>query len=146
MNNIDKIRTDIAKDFDEIDFQPTEKSEKLGRLAIQVAEIIAWWKHVIDNDKLDFENFEPKDFKTTDELLLYFDDLLTDANFSLSRVADKELNNNWSMTHGEETYFTLPKKQVLRLFCMNYLIHHRGQLGVYLRLLDNISSNLWSFS
>ncbi|MBL7765217.1 MAG: hypothetical protein JNJ58_03935 [Chitinophagaceae bacterium] len=49
--------------------------------------------------------------------------------------SDHELNETWSITHGEETYFTLPKKQVLRIFCMNHLIHHRAQLGVYLRLL-----------
>ncbi len=122
--------------FDKTEFQPTEKSESLGRLAIHVAEIVTWWKQVIENDKLDFINFEPKDIKTTNELLSYFDNLLTDAKKSLSEVADEELNNEWSMTHGEETYFTLPKKQVLRLFCMNHLVHHRSQLGVYLRMLD----------
>lgn len=122
--------------FDKTEFQPHEKSEKLGRLAIHVAEIIAWWKQVIENDNLDFENFEPKDIKTTNELLLYFDKLITDAKLSLSIVADEQLNNEWSMTHGEETYITLPKKQVLRLFCMNHLVHHRSQLGVYLRMLD----------
>lgn len=122
--------------FDKTEFQPTEKSEKLGRLAIHIAEIIAWWKNVAENDKLDFIDFEPKEIKTTQELLLYFDELLIDAKNSLQIVTDKELNEEWSMTHGDETYFTLPKKQVLRLFCMNHLVHHRSQLGVYLRLLD----------
>jgi uncharacterized damage-inducible protein DinB len=41
-----------------------------------------------------------------------------------------------AMRYGEEIHFTLPKKQVLRIFCMNHLVHHRAQLGVYLRLLD----------
>ncbi len=49
--------------FDKTEFQPTAKSEKLGRLAIHVAEIIAWWKEVIDNDKLDFMDFEPREIK-----------------------------------------------------------------------------------
>lgn len=122
--------------FDKIEFQPTEKSEKLGRLAIHIAEIIAWWKSVAENDKLDFIDFEPKEIKTTKELLDYYDDLLTDAKESLRLLPDTELNQDWSMTHGEEVYFTLPKKQVLRLFCMNHLVHHRSQLGVYLRMLD----------
>lgn len=122
--------------FDKTEFQPTEKSEKLGRLAIHVAEIIAWWKNVAENNKLDFTDFEPKEIKTTQELLEYFDELLTDTKKSLLIVTDLELSEEWSMTHGEETYFTLPKKQVLRLFCMNHLVHHRSQLGVYLRLLD----------
>jgi len=43
---------------------------------------------------------------------------------------------DWSMTHGDEILFTLPKKQVVRIFCMNHLVHHRAQLGVYLRILD----------
>jgi uncharacterized damage-inducible protein DinB len=114
----------------------TQKSEKLGRLAIHVTEIIAWWKNVAENDSLDFIDFEPKEIKTTEELLNYFDILLTDAKNSLQLVTDEELNKEWSMKHGEETYFTLPKKQVLRLFCMNHLVHHRSQLGVYLRMLD----------
>lgn len=42
----------------------------------------------------------------------------------------------WSMRHGEDILFTLPKKQVVRTFCMNHLVHHGAQLGVYLRLLD----------
>lgn len=122
--------------FNETEFQPTEKSEKLGRLAIHIAEIIAWWKEVIDNDKLDFIDFEPKNIKTTSELLSYFDHLLTDAKMALSKVKNEELAKEWSMTYGEDILFTLPKKQVLRLFCMNHLVHHRSQLGVYLRLLD----------
>lgn len=122
--------------FEKADFQPTEKSEKLGRLAIHVAEIIAWWKSVIEKDHLDFIDFEPKAILTTQELLNYFDDLLAEAKIVLQNATDETLNEVWSMKHGEEVYFTLPKKQVLRLFCMNHLIHHRAQLGVYLRLLD----------
>ena len=65
-----------------------------------------------------------------------FDDLLTSAKKALSEVKDEELEKNWSMTHGEAVLFTLPKKQVLRIFCMNHLVHHRSQLGTYLRQLD----------
>ena len=122
--------------FTKLDYKPTEKSEALGRLAIHVAEIVAWWTACIENDKLDFIDFEPKDVKSKTELLNYFDDLLADAKNSLSNVKDKEFEKEWSMTHGEDVLFTLPKKQVVRLFCMNHLVHHRSQLGVYLRLLD----------
>ena len=122
--------------FDKSEFRPTEKSEKLGRLAIHVAEIIAWWKECIENSKLDFIDFEPKGIKTTEELLSYFDNLLREAKKALSQVKDEEFEKEWSMTQGDEILFTLPKKQVARLFCMNHLVHHRAQLGVYLRLLD----------
>ena len=121
--------------FDKANYKPAEKSEAFGRLAIHVAEIVAWWNEVIENEKLDFIGFEPKDIKTTEELLLYFDNLLANAKNALQQVSDAELNREWSMTYGEEILFTLPKKQTLRLFCMNHLVHHRAQLGMYLRLL-----------
>lgn len=123
--------------FDKAAFQPHEKSETLGRLAIHVAEIIAWWKECIFHQELDFIDFEPKELQSTEELLTYFDTLLVEAKSALQQVKDSDLNNGtWSMRYGDIVYFTLPKKQVLRIFCMNHLVHHRAQLGVYLRLLD----------
>ena len=122
--------------FDKADFSPTEKSEKLGRLAVHVAEIVAWWKECIENDNLNFIDFEPKNIKSNDELLSFFDTLLAEAIESLSKVENETLKQEWSMKYGDEILFTLPKKQVLRIFCMNHLVHHRSQLGVYLRLLD----------
>jgi uncharacterized damage-inducible protein DinB len=73
--------------------------------------------------------------KSKAELLNYFDKLLADAKNSLTTAKDEEFQNEWSMTYGDEILFTLPKKQVARLFCMNHLVHHRSQLGMYLRLL-----------
>lgn len=122
--------------FDKKEFQPAEKSEKLGRLAIHVAEIVAWWTACLKYDKLDFSGFKPKDINSTKELLTYFDDLLTEAKESLLQAKDEEFEKDWSMTYGEQILFTLPKKQVARIFCMNHFVHHRAQLGVYLRMLD----------
>jgi uncharacterized damage-inducible protein DinB len=121
--------------FDKADYQPIEKSEKLGRLAIHVAEIVAWWKACIDRPDLDFIDFEPEDITNTQDLLTYFDKLLLEAEQALSGVTEDALDASWSMRHGEAVYFTLPKRQVLRVFCMNHLIHHRAQLGMYLRLV-----------
>lgn len=122
--------------FEKREFKPSEKSETLGRLAIHVAEIIAWWSSCIKQDKLNFMGFKPEDIQTTEELLSYFDSLLKIAEQDLSNVADEEWTKEWSMTYGKEVLFTLPKKQVARIFCMNHLVHHRAQLGVYLRMLD----------
>ena len=124
-----------AVPFDKADYKPTEKSETLGRLAIHIAEIIAWWTSVVETSKLDFIDFEPKNIKSSEELLTYFDNLLADAKRSLSNVKDAEFEKEWSMTRGEDLLFTLSKKQVARLFCMNHLVHHRSPLGMYLRLL-----------
>jgi uncharacterized damage-inducible protein DinB len=121
--------------FDKAEFKPNDKSEELGRLAIHVAEIIAWWTSVAETNRLDFSDFEPKNIQSNEELLTYFDELLSNALNSLRKIKNEELEESWSMSNGDEVYFTLPKKQVMRLFCMNHLIHHRAQLGVYLRIL-----------
>lgn len=122
--------------YDRKEFKPSEKSETLWRLAVHVAEIIEWWTTCLNSDRLDFMGFEPKDIQSTTELLAYFDELLEDAKASLSDAKDEAFDKEWSMTYGSEILFTLPKKQVVRIFCMNHLVHHRAQLGVYLRLLD----------
>ncbi len=122
--------------FDRYDYKPDEKSETLGRLAIHVAEIVAWWKECLLNDELDFVDFVPKEISSTDHLLAYFDGLVIEAVKVLSESQPEDFLKEWSMRNGETVYFTLPKKQVLRAFCMNHLIHHRAQLGTYLRLLN----------
>jgi uncharacterized damage-inducible protein DinB len=122
--------------FDKAAFKPHENSETLGRLAIHVAEIVAWWKACLLNDELDFINFEPRDITTTEQLLFYFDELLAEAITSLAEAKPGDFDKNWSMRHGEDILFTIPKKQVIRTFCMNHLVHHRAQLGVYLRILN----------
>lgn len=121
--------------FEKADFQPHEKSEQLGRLAIHVAEIIGWWKACLEEDKLDFIDFEPKEISTVPALLEYFDTLLEAAIEALDNADPAILTKDWSMTYGDEVLFTLSKKEVLRKFCLNHLVHHRAQLGVYLRML-----------
>ena len=122
--------------FTKASYRPAEKSESLGRLAIHLAEIVAWWTACLKQDKLDFIDFEVKRITNTKDLLTYFDALLEEAKQSLRETKDDDLEAEWSMTHGDEILFTLPKYQVLRIFCMNHLVHHRAQLGVYLRLLN----------
>lgn len=122
--------------FAKADFKPAEKSEALGRLAIHVAEITSWWTSCVKDDKLDFINFEPADIKSTAALLEYFDRLLNEAKTALLTVEDNEFEREWSMVYGDDVLFTLPKFQVARVFCMNHLVHHRAQLGVYLRILE----------
>ncbi len=122
--------------FDQKDFKPHERSEALGRLAIHVVEIIAWWSSCLNDTELDFIDFEPKAIESSEELLIYFDELLKAAEQDLEKATEEDFKKNWSMRYGDTIYFTLPVKQVMRTFCMNHLIHHRAQLGVYLRLLD----------
>ena len=122
--------------LDQKAFRLHEKSESLGRLAVHIAELLAWWTNCLTQSELDFNNFEAKDFDTNAELLAYFDSLLNEALAAFNRVDASVLNKNWIMRNGEEHYMEIPKKEVLKTFCMHHLIHHRAQLGCYLRVLN----------
>jgi uncharacterized damage-inducible protein DinB len=122
--------------FEKSDFSPHEKSTKMGKLAGHVAELFGWVPMVLGSNELDFASgqyqpFIPKD-KT--ELLQYFDDAIAKANEALRQTSPEELKQPWTMRSGSHVIVTLPKAQVLRRIVFNHLIHHRGQLSVYLRL------------
>lgn len=121
--------------FEKKDFRPAEKSESLGRLAIHVAEIFEWWLSCVNDSQLDFEQFEPADINSAEELTKYFDELMAKVSDSLKTVRNEEWGKIWTMAQGEHILCQMPKKQVARVFCLNHLVHHRAQLGVYLRLL-----------
>ena len=120
------------------DWKPHDKSMTLGRLAYHVCENPQWVSVTVDKDEIDFaaNDYVPKEAKTTEELLKVFDDSLAEAVKCLKNASDEKLSGNWTMRNGEQVYFTMPKLAVLRSFVLNHIIHHRGQLSVYLRMLD----------
>lgn len=124
--------------FEKADFKPHEKSMTLRRLATHVAEINGWWKECLVHDVLDFSvgDFTPKQLNSVEELLAMHDDLVAKATSILNNVSDDEFAKPWTMRNGETIYFTMPKVAVVRTWCLNHLFHHRGQLTVYLRLLN----------
>ncbi|MBK7689786.1 MAG: DinB family protein [Bacteroidetes bacterium] len=124
--------------LDKGDYKPHEKSMTLMRLATHVAEIAGWWKECLVHDELDFAkgDFTPKVFHSSTELLTYFDDLVAKAEVILNETPETEFANDWTMRQGEMIFFTMPKAQVVRTWCLNHWYHHRAQLGVYLRMLD----------
>jgi uncharacterized damage-inducible protein DinB len=87
----------------------------------------------LDFSKMDYKPFEPK---TTDDLLEFFDKHVAEAITTLKNSPDERFMENWTMRNGEQVYFTMPKIAVMRSFVMNHIVHHRGQLSVYLRLND----------
>jgi uncharacterized damage-inducible protein DinB len=119
-------------------WKPHDKSMTLGRLAYHIAENPQWVSAIVDKDEIDFasNDYVPKEAETIAELLKVFDDSLAGAVECLKKTSDEKLMGNWTMRNGEQIYFTLPKIAVLRSFVMNHTLHHRGQLSVYLRLLD----------
>ena len=124
--------------MDKLDYKPHPKSMTLGRLAVHVAEISGWVKETILLDELDFAkmDFKPFEPKTNDELLAFFDKLIKTAQDILNNATDDDFEKPWTMRTGDQIYFTMPKGIVARTWCFNHMVHHRAQLGVYLRLLD----------
>ncbi len=123
---------------DKFEWKPHEKSMTFGRLAVHIAEMFGWTKESLTQDVLDFATADYKPFQpsTTDELLAFFDEKVAAAKEILSNTADDTFMTEWTMRNGETVYFTMPKVAVMRSFVMNHIIHHRGQLSVYLRLND----------
>lgn len=124
--------------FEKADFKPHEKSMTLKRLASHVAEISGWWKECLIQDELDFakDTGKAKEYHSTDDILAWHDELLVKAEKILSEVDDAEFAKPWTLRNGDQVYFTMPKSAVVRSWCLNHLYHHRGQLSVYLRLLN----------
>lgn len=121
-----------------MDYAPHAKSMNMGRLAGHLAELPGWVNATIEHDELDFGKMAYKPFipATTAELVSALDAALAKARPVLAGTSDAEMMKPWTLRTNEQIYFTMPKVAVLRSFVMNHMIHHRAQLGVYLRLND----------
>ena len=119
-------------------WKPHEKSMALGRLAAHVAELPSWITMTLTTEELDFakSKYKPLVLNSAEELTALHDKNIAAAVETLNKQSDEDFMKNWSMRSGETIFFTMPKIQVLRGAVYNHLIHHRAQLGVYLRLLN----------
>ncbi len=123
---------------DHLDYQPHPKSWKLDHLAGHVAELPNWATHTMKTEVLELEPgqypaFEPA---TRQELLDQFDKYAREAHLALATASDEQFNKLWVMKWEGKTVITMPRISVVRSMVINHLIHHRAQLGVYLRLLN----------
>jgi len=120
------------------DWKPHEKSMTMSRLATHVAEMVGWIKDTVETPELDFSTMDYKPFapETTAELVEFLDKNIAVSTEALKNTSDETMMQNWKMRNGEEIYFDMPRIQVLRGFIFNHIVHHRGQLSVYLRLND----------
>lgn len=120
------------------DWRPHEKSFTLGRLASHVAEIPHWIGWILESDELDMiaRPFERKVCADHKELMEYFDSKLAEAIALLENVSDDEWEKTWTFRAGEKVIFQSTKYSAIRSWGYNHFVHHRAQMGVYLRLLD----------
>ena len=123
---------------DKFDWKPHEKSMAFGRLASHVAEMFGWTPSTLTQPELDFSKFDYKPYEpaSTEELLEFLDKNVAEAVETLRSTPNEQFMEEWTMRNAETVYFTMPKVAVMRSFVMNHIIHHRGQLSVYLRLND----------
>lgn len=121
------------------DWAPHEKSMKMGRLAGHLAELSGWAATIINQDSLDFRPpgappMQPVVMTSRKQLLDLYDKKVAEARTAISTVSDESLMKPWSLLSGGQVIMTMPRVVFLRSFVMNHVIHHRAQLGVYLRL------------
>jgi uncharacterized damage-inducible protein DinB len=126
---------------EKFEWKPHEKSTSLGGLSTHLANIPSWTTQTFDKDELDIAPpgappFRLEQAKSTADLLAAFDKNVADARATLQGAGDEVWFGNWSLLNGGKTIMTMPRAAVMRGFVMSHLIHHRAQLGVYLRLLD----------
>lgn len=122
---------------EKFDWQPHPKSMTLKRLATHVAELPGWIAIAITTDELDFANTDHQApvIDTAEDILGYFEKSLTDGRAQLIDRNEIVLDEPWTMRSGEQIYSTRSKAEVIRM-SISQTIHHRAQLGVYLRLLN----------
>lgn len=123
---------------DKFDFTPHPKSMKLGLLAGHLSEIPGWTQMTIDVDTMDFDPaaYVPFAPKSRAEILAKLDESVAAALKALAGASDEHLMKPWKMTMAGKTIIDMPRAAVLRGMIVNHTVHHRAQLGVYLRLLD----------
>jgi uncharacterized damage-inducible protein DinB len=122
-------------------WRPHSKSPTLGWLASHLAELPTWTVISIQQDSIDLAppgGSPPRreEAKTRQELLAKFDDHVAAARHVLASASDEQLMKPWSLLKGGQNLMTIPKVAVVRTWVLNHSIHHRAQLGVYLRLND----------
>ncbi len=115
------------------DWKPHEKSMPMGYLSLLVAEIPKWIKHTIEISVIDFATWEHFQPKTTTELVNHFDDNLKGAKNALQNASDEALSELFYLKNNGQVLMSLPKKESVGQ-TINHLVHHRGQLTVYMRL------------
>jgi len=126
---------------DKLAWQPHPKSYTLGQLASHVAQLPDWLSTIFAGDEFNFRPeggpvYRMAKCESRRELLDLFDASVAKAKAAMAAASDETYEVPWTLRGGDKVFFTLPRWQVYRSWGMNHMVHHRAQLGVYLRLLD----------
>lgn len=118
-------------------WKPHEKSMTMQQLTVHIAELPGWIKMALNTSELDFASqpYEQTVVNSTEELLQLFEKSLESGRSALEEATEDDLLPDWTLRSGEQIFMVLTKYEVVR-HSLAQLIHHRAQLGVYLRLLN----------
>lgn len=122
---------------DKYNWKPHEKSMTVQSLATHIAELPAWITMTLATTELDFgaNPYKQKTITNTTNLLQYFEECLAESKTNLQKANEEDLLPLWTLRNGETIYSVEPKADIIRMtYCQ--IVHHRAQLGVYLRLLN----------
>jgi uncharacterized damage-inducible protein DinB len=123
---------------DKPDFKCHDKSMPLGRLAVHVSTLPRFGTTILTTPSMDLATVKWPDmtFVSREKLLADFDALAAELRVALAAASDADLAANWKFSFGDHILSNSPRSLAYRHMCLNHLIHHRAQLGVYLRLND----------
>jgi uncharacterized damage-inducible protein DinB len=135
-NETEKTRKLLERvPFDDPDWKPHEKSMVIGRLAGHIAELPSWANDTVALESLNIEpGFKAFFPRSSEELLKRFDAKVASARTAIAGASDEHLQKVWTLSFDGKPVLSMPRHSILRNLVMNHLIHHRGQLSVYLRL------------
>lgn len=134
-NNTKRILNNLSNEH--WNYKPHEKSMTLGELASHIVELHSWIHFAISRDIFDFQtDYQPRQQTTIEELRAELDDNLQKNIDFVNAQAEEFWLTNWKLQIGEKVIAEMPKLAALRFLINNHLIHHRGQLTVYMRLLN----------
>ena len=122
---------------DKFGWKPHEKSMSIQSLATHIAELPSWVSITLTTNELDFASspYTPVVINSTEGLLAYFEKTLADGKAHLEKAKEEDLLLNWTLRNGDQVYSVSTKAEVIRMaYCQ--IVHHRAQLGVFLRLLN----------
>lgn len=122
-------------------WKPHAKSMSLGHLGVHLAQLPMWGALTMKQTELDMSPpggpaYKTPDFESTAAVLAAFDEHVRQAREAIAAASDADFMVPWTLKNAGQTIFTMPRVVCLRSFVVNHLIHHRGQLSVYLRLND----------
>ena len=122
---------------DKMSWKPHEKSMSMGRLASHIADMVGWASEIIADDVMDISP-EPQNSETRSaaELLERFDKNLAAAVAAIASASDETMFKDWTFKVDGRELMTMPRIASIRGFVLSHIVHHRGQLTVYLRLND----------